>query len=261
LAQTISIITATLNAAETLATCLDSITSQSVPVEHIIIDACSSDGTLDIIRQLSADSIIASEPDKGIYDALNKGIKRAAGDIIGILHADDFYASADVLEMVVEIFANKDIDSCYGDLVYITGDSEKRGAGSREEKHSKIVRYWKSGEYGPKRFYWGWMPPHPTFFVRREVYEKYGLFNLDLGTAADYELMLRFLLKHEISCAYIPEVLVKMRVGGASNESWSNRLQANKMDRKAWEVNGLKPYPWTLWLKPTRKIPQWFRKP
>jgi len=101
------------------------------------------------------------------------------------------------------------------------------------------------------------MPPHPTFFVRREVYEKYGLFNLELGTAADYELMLRFLLKHKMSCAYIPEVLVKMRVGGVSNVSWGNRIRANKMDRKAWEINGLKPYPWTLWMKPIRKITQW----
>ena len=124
-----------------------------------------------------------------------------------------------------------------------------------------MVRYWKSGEYNPRKFYWGWMVPHPTFFVRREVYEKYGLFNLELGTAADYKLMLRFLLKHKISCIYIPEVLVTMRVRGVSNSSWVNRIRANRMDRKAWEVNGLKPYPWTLWMKPIRKMPQWFLRP
>ncbi len=105
------------------------------------------------------------------------------------------------------------------------------------------------------------MPPHPTFFVRRSVYEKYGAFNIALGSAADYELMLRFLVKHRISAAYIPEVLVKMRVGGVSNASLKNRLTANRMDRRAWEVNGLKPYPWTLLMKPLRKLPQYFHKP
>jgi glycosyltransferase len=125
----------------------------------------------------------------------------------------------------------------------------------------KIVRYWQSGPYNPKKFYHGWMPPHPTFFVRRSVYEKYGLFNIDLGTAADYELMLRFLLKHRTRCTYIPEVLVCMRVGGASNRSLAARLKANRMDRKAWEVNGLRPYPWTIAMKPLRKIPQWWCRP
>ena len=108
---------------------------------------------------------------------------------------------------------------------------------------------------------WGWMPPHPTFFVRKEIYERYGLFRLDLGSAADYELMLRLLFKHQIRAIYIPQVLVKMRVGGVSNASMENRLKANQMDRRAWEVNGLKPRPWTLLLKPMRKIPQLFSKP
>jgi glycosyltransferase len=126
---------------------------------------------------------------------------------------------------------------------------------------SFIVRYWCSGTFQPQKFYWGWMPPHPTFYLRRSVYEKYGLFNLELGSAADYEIMLRFLLKHRIRVAYIPEVMVHMRTGGTSNASVGNRLRANRMDRKAWEVNGLRPYPWTLPAKPLRKIPQWFVRP
>jgi glycosyltransferase len=126
---------------------------------------------------------------------------------------------------------------------------------------SRIIRYWKSGDYNPRKFYWGWMPPHPTFFVRRWVYDKYGYFNLELGSAADYELMLRFLLKYGITTKYIPEVLIKMRVGGISNATVKNRIAANRMDRKAWEVNDLNPYPWTVLLKPLRKLPQWFMRP
>jgi glycosyltransferase involved in cell wall biosynthesis len=194
-------------------------------------------------------SHIVSESDQGIYDAMNKGIRLAQGDIVGILNADDFYASSDILAKVAAIFADPAIDACYGDLVYM--DSTDTG---------KVVRYWRSGAFSPRKFYWGWMPPHPTFFVRRWVYERFGLFNLDLGSAADYELMLRFLVKHQINVAYIPEVLVKMRTGGVSNVSLQNRLKANRMDRKAWTINALKPYPWTLWLKPLRKIGQWVKR-
>lgn len=167
--------------------------------------------------------------------------------MIGILNSDDYYASHDVLTMVSNTFENDSIDACYGDLVYIDSKDTR-----------KITRNWKSGSFHPRKFYWGWMPPHPTFFVRRSIYEKYGVFNLFLGSAADYELMLRFLGKHRISTVYIPKVLVKMRSGGTSNVSLKNRLKANRMDRKAWEVNGLKPYPWTIYMKPLRKIPQYF---
>jgi glycosyltransferase len=254
----LSIITVTLNSSSTISTCLNSINSQSSSIEHIIKDGGSIDKTLDIVKQHSPDAKIISEPDQGIYDALNKGIQQATGDVIGILHGDDFFASTEVLEKVTGVFSNKEIDSCYGDLMYVRQETGNRG--QETEKDFKVVRYWKSGEFDPQKFYWGWMPPHPTFFVRRKVYEKYGMFNLELGTAADYELMLRFLLKYKISCVYIPEVLVKMRVGGVSNVTWANRLKANKMDRKAWEINGLKPYPWTLLMKPVRKIPQWILK-
>ena len=251
-----SIITATYNAAHTLRQSMASLDSQDTSVEHIVVDGVSTDSTLGILNDFGASvSRIVSEPDRGLYDALNKGIKLSEGDVVGILHADDFYASPRVLGFVSEVFQDNSVDSCYGDLVYVADSFGK----TNTEKSSRVVRYWSSGEYRAGRFYWGWMPPHPTFFVRRSIYEKYGFFNLDMGTAADYELMLRFLLKYKISCSYIPEVLVCMRTGGVSNASWGNRFRANRMDRKAWEVNGLTPYPWTIPLKPVRKIPQWWR--
>lgn len=197
----LSIISATLNSSATISTCLNSIQSQSVAVEHIIKDGGSTDGTIDIVKQHSPNSKIISEPDKGIYDALNKGIESANGDVIGILHADDFFASTEVLEKVAGVFSNKEIDSCYGDLIYVA-DEKKLADGSpqlaeKAKENALRCQVLEVGGYDPQKFYWGWMPPHPIFFVRREVYEKYGLFNLDLGTATDYELMLRFLLNHK----------------------------------------------------------------
>ena len=319
--MTLSIITATRNAAAHLQHCLTSVSAQTVPCEHIIIDGASTDGTVGVVEeylkagtgvwglgtgnpnksQISARQqapspqpplapIFISEPDHGLYDALNKGIGMAAGDIVGILHADDFYPSPDVLAKVAAVFDDPAVEACYGDLLYVkagTGDwglgtgqtspatmvqlpatsnqqpatNEQPPAPSPQPPPFKIVRYWQAGPYAPEKFKWGWMPPHPTFFVRRSVYEKYGLFNLELGTAADYELMLRLLLKYRIRCAYLPEVLVCMRVGGASNRSIEARLKANRMDRRAWMVNGLRPYPWTIFFKPLRKIPQWWRRP
>lgn len=295
----ISVVTTCFNAASTIRDCLESVKSQTYgDVEHIVVDAASTDGTLDVLEEYN-DKLakVVSDQDNGIYDGMNKGLRLATGDVVGILNADDVYSDSDVLQHVARVFEEEKVDSCYGDLVYIAGGDEGAGCGikvsgkeepvenvisngcersvplhneispcgrndSREQgKDYKVVRYWKSGELNLKKFYWGWMPPHPTFFVRRSVYGKYGLFNLELGTAADYELMLRFLVKQKISCVYLPEVLIKMRSGGVSNETLKNRLIANRMDRKAWEVNGLRPYPWTLWLKPLRKIGQWFSKP
>jgi glycosyltransferase len=243
----ISIITSTLNSALTIRDCLNSVSNQQGNFEHIVIDGVSSDETLDVLNSFPYLSKIISEPDKGIYDAMNKGISLASGNVIGILNSDDFYANSGILEKVAEAFEDPGVDSCYGDLVYVDPSDT-----------AHLIRYWRSGHYNRENFYLGWMPPHPTFFVRRWVYEKYGLFNLDLGSAADYELMLRFLVKHTITTVYIPEVLVKMRAGGVSNMSLKNRIRANRMDRRAWEVNELKPYPWTTYLKPLRKIKQYF---
>lgn len=263
---TISIITAVRNGAATIGGALTSLSEQSVPCEHVVIDGASTDATVDLVRRISPSSRIFSAPDCGIYDAMNKGIRLACGDIIGILNADDYYASADVIAKVIAVFKDPAVMSCYGDLEYVKGKGpglwtlDSAGIPNPElsTHNCNVVRSWQSGSFSSNKFKWGWMPPHPTFFVRRSVYELYGDFRLDMGSAADYELMLRLLLKERISSVYIPEVLVRMRIGGVSNASLQNRFKANRMDRRAWKVNGLRPYPWTLLCKLLRKLPQYF---
>jgi glycosyltransferase involved in cell wall biosynthesis len=244
---TLSIITVVRNGAATIRDCIESVLGQSHPVEYLVIDGGSSDGTLAVV-QAYADRIqkIVSEPDRGIYDAMNKGLRMATGDVIGILNADDFYRHKHVLERVTTCIEVNQVDSCYGDLVYVDPVNPHR-----------VVRYWKGGAYRRNRFHHGWMPPHPTFFVRRSVYERYGYFELSLGTAADYELTLRFLLKHRISTYYIPEVLTIMRAGGASNATCKARLQTMRMVRRAWDSNGIKVNPLTLVLRPVYNATQY----
>ena len=241
----ISIITVTYNSAQTLEHTIQSVLLQDYSdVEYIIVDGQSTDDTLSVIRKYrhKIDHFV-SEKDEGLYYALNKGIALASGDIIGILHADDFYTGDDVLTGVAETFKINNADAVYADLYYVDKNNTK-----------KIVRKWKSGKYGEGKFLWGWMPPHPAFFVKKEIYQKYGDFNTELRSAADYELMLRFIHKHKIKLAYLPEYIVKMRTGGQSNASLKNRVKANNEDRKAWDLNGIKPYFFTLTLKPLRKI-------
>ena len=246
----ISIITPSLNSAEVVADCIGSVAEQTGEIEHLVIDGQSTDETIGIIERSGFPVKVLSEPASGIYSAINTGIDKAGGDIIGILHADDFYAAKDVLEKVAAVFDDPAIDACYGDLCYV-----------RRANPDQVVRYWRAGEFHPARFLHGWMPPHPTFFVRRKIYEQFGLYRTDLGTSADYELMVRLMVKHEIKAAYIPGVLVHMRTGGMSNASWSSRIQANRMDRQAWRANGLRPYPWTTIAKPLRKLGQWWSRP
>ncbi|WP_127128458.1 glycosyltransferase family 2 protein [Pseudoflavitalea rhizosphaerae] len=242
--MTISIITATYNSAATVRDTLECIASQDyAQVEHIIVDGLSKDNTLNIVSEFPHVKKVVSEKDKGIYDAMNKGVSLASGEVIGILNSDDFYCHPQVLTNVMKAFADPSIDAAYGDLHYV-----------QQQDTQKIVRRWKAGRFSPNSFYYGWMPPHPAFFVRRKVYEQAGLFNISLRSAADYELMLRVLVKHKMKAVYLPEVLVKMRAGGVSNATLRNRLRANKEDRRAWEINQLKPYFFTIWLKPVRKI-------
>jgi glycosyltransferase involved in cell wall biosynthesis len=245
----ISVITASFNNADTIGDTIRSVIAQDyAEVEYIIIDGGSTDDTLKIIEQ-SRQKIakLISEKDEGIYFALNKGIALATGDVIAFLHADDIFAGPSVLSKVMEQFKQKNVESVYGDLHYVDRTDTK-----------KIIRNWRSGEYKDGLFMKGWMPPHPSFFLKKEIYTRFGNFNTSFKSAADYELMLRMLHKHKISTAYLPEVIVKMRVGGVSNASMKNRVKANREDKRAWEVNGLKPGVLTFIRKPLSKIKQFF---
>ncbi len=246
----ISIITASFNSAATIRDTLKSIACQDHPdIEHIIVDGGSTDGTLDIVDDFPHVAKLISGKDDGIYDAMNKGISVATGQVIGILNSDDVYTDATVLSTVAATFADPAVMTAYADLQYVDANDQH-----------KILRNWRSGPFKRENFYFGWMPPHPTFFVRREVYARAGVFNLGLRSAADYELMLRVLVKLEMTTRYIPRVIVKMRSGGMSNASLLNRLRGNKEDRLAWKLNGLKPYFFTLYLKPLRKLHQYIIK-
>ena len=247
----VSIITITYNSSATIRDTIESVLNQTYSdIEYIIVDGLSRDNTLSIVSEYNSRiAKVVSEKDHGLYDALNKGIKMCTGDIVGLIHSDDFYTSNDVIEKLVNKIKSENADAVYADLYYVDKDDT-----------SRIFRKWHSGEYKHGMFYNGWMPPHPTFFVKREYYSRYGLFNTQFKSAADYELMLRFIHKHHLKLAYLPEFIVKMRVGGKSNVSLKNRIRANQEDRKAWVVNGLKPKLHTLYLKPLRKVVQLLRK-
>lgn len=245
----ITVITVTYNAEATIEDCVRSVLSQDYPnLEYIVIDGASSDTTLERLEKYKDKiSRLISEKDQGLYDALNKGIALATGEYVGILHADDFYPATDTISKYANRMLSGACDAIYADLVYVDATNVNR-----------VVRKWKSGQYREGAFYYGWMPPHPTFFVKRELYLQFGAYSLALKTASDYELMLRFIHKHKISLCYLPETTVCMRRGGLSNASLANRLKANAEDRKAWVMNGLKPRFYTLWFKPLRKILQFF---
>jgi glycosyltransferase involved in cell wall biosynthesis len=240
----ISIITVSYNSMRVISRCICSVLAQNNPFEYIIIDGNSTDDTQKIIKKYEnyIDRII-SEDDNGIYDAMNKGVQHATGEIIGFLNSDDFYGHHNIFQKVSATFEETRCDACYGDLVYV-------------DTRYRPLRYWKSGPFNRQKFYRGWMPPHPTFFVKKTIFDRYGGFDPSFGTAADYELMVRFLVKYEISCTYIPKVLVCMQTGGASNVSFNARWAANRNDFEAWEQNGLQPSKFTTILKPIRKIHQ-----
>ena len=214
----ISIITVCYNSEKTIINTLDSLASQvDQNIEHIIVDGASTDSTLNIVKKFSHVAKLISEPDKGIYDAMNKGIKLASGDVIGTLNADDFYIDDLVLSEVAKVFEDESVRACFADLVYVS-----------QNDTNKIVRYWKSQDYVTGLFKSGWMPAHPTFFARKNVYEKYGLFDLSYKIAADFELLFRLIEQNKIKTKYIPKVIVKMRLGGTTNKSLSNVIAQNK---------------------------------
>lgn len=245
----VSIITVCRNSEATIDATIRSVLEQDyADIEYIIIDGKSADKTFSIIEKYrNKISKVFSEKDEGMYFAINKGIQLAIGDIVGILNADDFYATEKSISCVVREFETKKTDSVYGNLQYVSRDNPQ-----------KIIRHWKSNSFNPDFFLKGWMPPHPTFFVKRNCYEKFGLFNTSFSISADYELMLRFLYKHKITSSFIPQVLVKMRTGGISNVTLNSRIKANQEDRRAWRINNLKPTSLTLILKPLSKLRQFF---
>jgi len=244
----ISIITVCYNAEDTISDTIQSVLSQDYKdVEYIIIDGKSTDRTLEIIQTIKNGIQLISEKDKGIYDAMNKGINIATGDVIGILNADDVYKNNQVLTDVMNTFKDN-VSIVYGDIEYV-----------KYNDVSKVVRKWKAGVFRPGKFKWGWMPPHPGFFMKKSCYECYGLFNLNLSTSADYELMLRMLEVHNLNHFYISKTITSMRVGGASNSSLINRFLANRNDKKAWAIHPINPFWFTFILKPLRKLPQFLK--
>jgi glycosyltransferase involved in cell wall biosynthesis len=247
----VSLITVCYNSADTIEDTIRSVVSQNYPnLEYIIVDGGSKDATLEVINRYKEHiTKLVSESDKGIYDAINKGIKLATGDIVGILNSDDSYTDESVIKDVINTFASTGCDCCYADLQYVD-----------RENQTIIKRNWVSGQYKQGMFYKGWMPPHPTFFIKKQYYDLYGDFNLTLKSAADYELMLRMLHFHKLKVSYIPRVLVKMRTGGKSNVTLLNRIKANREDKLAWQINGERPRFYTMLLKPLSKIGQFFMK-
>ncbi len=244
----ISVVTACYNSEATIAHAISSLKSQTWSmIEHVVIDGASSDKTQSIARATLGDGdVFLSEPDQGIYDALNKGIGRSTGDVVGFLHSDDFLAHDDVLARVVACF-EQGFDAVYGDLQYVdAGDP------------SRVIRNWVSGEFQRDRLKLGWMPPHPTFFMKRQLYKKLGVFDTQFRIASDYDSLLRYLGDLTVKVGYIPEVLVKMRVGGASNGSIKQILRKSKEDIAAMRKNGINPFI-ALPYKNVSKLPQFLK--
>lgn len=245
----VTLLTVTYNSEKYLEECIHSVISQTYPnIEHIIIDAASTDGTLDIIRHY--DNHIAqwiSEKDNGMYDAINKGIALATGSVIGILNSDDRLASADVIEGIVRCFQDHQVDAVYGDLVYV-----------EQLNMQNVLRYWKGMSYKRYRFNYGWMPAHPTFYVRTNLIADLGGYETHYYTAADYEFMARYLYRFRINARYLSKLIVKMRAGGQSNKNIKIRLRANRRDYLAMKKNKI-PFPFAVSiLKPIIKLHQYY---
>lgn len=248
----VSIVTVVYNAVDTIADALTAVSQQSYDnIEHIVIDGASTDGTQSVIEQFEHIASFVSEPDKGIYDAMNKGIEKATGDVIGLLNADDFYQHKDVVRDAVQALEQNKVDACYAKLVYV--DSVDT---------NKIVRYWESKDHFPGLCFTGWMPAHPTLFLRRAVYDRSGLFNTDLAYQADLEFCARIFEQSKISSVYVPQIWVRMRMGGVTNGSFKTMWQGNWESYYALKKLGLKTNPVCYFFgKFSPKFRQYFLKP
>jgi glycosyltransferase involved in cell wall biosynthesis len=248
----ISIITTVFNAVTTIEDTIRSVINQThTDFEHIIVDGSSTDGTLDVVDEYRTHiARILSEPDRGVYDGMNKGLRMATGDVIGFLNADDIYANDDVLAHVAEVMSDSHIDACYADLVYVDKDDPQR-----------VVRYWKSQPYTEGLFLKGWMPAHPTFFVRRSVYERLGGFDLTYPRQSDFELTMRFMHVNNINTVYVPEIFVRMRTGGLSNSSWRGVLKGNLEAYWACKKHAPRTTPFFMIKKIISRFPQFLSRP
>ncbi|MBU9830795.1 MULTISPECIES: glycosyltransferase family 2 protein [Rahnella] len=245
----VTIITATFNSSKTIQDTILSLESQTYNnIEYIIVDGNSKDNTLEIINEYSTRvSTVICEPDKGIYDALNKGISAATGDVIGFLHSDDILAYPDAITDIVSKFSEGNFDAVYADLEYVSQDNT-----------NLVVRKWKSGDYNVSKLKYGWMPPHPSFYMKRSRYIEWGVFNLNYKISADYDSLLRYLWVHKAKAVYLPRVLTKMRVGGISNRSLKNIIQKSREDVNVIKMNGLF-WPIALLFKNLSKLPQFIK--
>jgi len=247
----VSIITVTYNSGKYLEDCIESVIKQRYDnIEHIIIDGKSNDNTLAIIKKYeSRISKWISETDKGMYDAINKGMVIATGDVVGILNSDDMLDSDDVITSIVNAFKEQDTEAIYGDLEYVDANDT-----------NKILRIWKGRAFKRSRFRYGWMPAHPTFYIKRSLVEKFGFYENHYYTAADYEFMARYLYKNHVTTYYLPMLIVKMRMGGASNRNFRQRIRANRRDYLAMKRNKI-PFAFIASiLKPLIKVNQFFKK-
>lgn len=242
----VSIITVSFNSEATIGDTLRSVAAQSHPdIEHIVVDGASGDGTMDAIRRDGGHlTRIVSEPDRGIYDAMNKGLRLATGDLIGFLNADDMLADRVAVARLAAFAEQADADAVFGDLVYVRADDP-----------NTVVRYWAGGDFSHQRLRQGWMPPHPTFYVSRNCLASVGEFDIDLRIAADYDFMMRCLTRSGVRTAYVPQVIVRMRMGGISNRSLSTMLRKSREDLMVMRRYGLGGWP-TLVCKNLRKLPQ-----
>lgn len=238
----ISIITAVYNRAGSIERAVHSVQSQDYPdIEHIVVDGGSTDGTLQKLKTcLGRNAVLVSEPDQGMYDALNKGLRLATGDVIGLLHSDDYFENNHILSDVAAEFLNSSIDAVYGDAAFFSNEAPDR-----------IVRRYSSANFKPSRLGWGWMPAHTTLFIRRENHQRIGEYKIDYAIAADFDFVCRAFVSNQITYSYIPKVLVKMQTGGLSSAGWNNTIKLNKEVMRACRENNIH----TNWLKLLSKYP------